>query len=34
MSDAGEIENTVLTDVLPKDVAKDVGQVKLFNKWD
>lgn len=36
MSDGGdiEIENTVLPDVLPKDVVKEVGNVKLFNKWD
>jgi hypothetical protein len=36
MSDGGEIEieNSVVTDVLPKDVVKEVGNVKLFNKWD
>ena len=36
MSDAGdiEVETTVLSDVLPKDVVKEVGNVKLFNKWD
>jgi small subunit ribosomal protein S5e len=36
MSDGGEIEieNSILTDVLPKDVVKEVGNVKLFNKWD
>jgi small subunit ribosomal protein S5e len=36
MSDGGdiEVENSVLTDVLPKDVVKEVGNVKLFNKWD
>ena len=36
MSDAGEIEveNTALYEVLPKDVVKEVGNVKLFNKWD
>jgi hypothetical protein len=36
MSDGGdiEVENTVLSDVLPKDVVKEVGNVKLFNKWD
>lgn len=32
MSDGGDIE--VLPSVLPKDVAKEVGNVKLFNKWD
>jgi hypothetical protein len=36
MSDAGEIEveNSALYEVLPKDVVKEVGNVKLFNKWD
>ena len=36
MSDGGdiEVENSVLTDILPKDVVKEVGNVKLFNKWD
>lgn len=36
MSDGGdiEVENTVLSDVLPKDVVKEVGNIKLFNKWD
>ncbi|PNP54214.1 hypothetical protein THARTR1_05421 [Trichoderma harzianum] len=36
MSDGGEIEieNSVVTDALPKDVVKEVGNVKLFNKWD
>lgn len=36
MSDAGEIEveNAALYEVLPKDVVKEVGNVKLFNKWD
>ena len=36
MSDGGdiEVENSVLSDVLPKDVVKEVGNVKLFNKWD
>jgi hypothetical protein len=29
-----EIENSVVTDALPKDVVKEVGNVKLFNKWD
>ena len=27
-----EIE--VPTNILPKDVSKDVGTIKLFNKWD
>lgn len=36
MSDGGdiEVENTVVSDVLPKDVVKEVGNIKLFNKWD
>lgn len=36
MSDGGdiEVEATILSDVLPKDVVKEVGNVKLFNKWD
>lgn len=36
MSDAGEIEveSSALYEVLPKDVVKEVGNVKLFNKWD
>lgn len=36
MSEGGdiEVENTVLSDVLPKDVVKEVGNIKLFNKWD
>lgn len=36
MSDSGdiEVENGAVYDVLPKDVAKEVGNVKLFNKWD
>lgn len=36
MSDGGdiEVENTALVDILPKDVVKEVGSVKLFNKWD
>jgi len=36
MSDNGEIEveNSALYEVLPKDVVKEVGNVKLFNKWD
>ncbi|PMB71683.1 40S ribosomal protein S5 [Beauveria bassiana] len=32
MSEGGDID--VLPSVLPKDVAKEVGNVKLFNKWD
>ena len=35
MSDAGDIEvENVQIDILPKDVAKDVGNVKLFGRWD
>lgn len=35
MSDAGDIEvENVQLDILPKDVAKDVGNVKLFGRWD
>lgn len=35
MSDAGDIEvENVQVDILPKDVAKDVGNVKLFGRWD
>ena len=36
MSDGGdiEVENTTLSEVLPKDVVKEVGNIKLFNKWD
>lgn len=36
MSDGGdiEVENSVLSDVLPKDVVKEVGNIKLLNKWD
>ncbi|KAI8306296.1 40S ribosomal protein S5 [Colletotrichum sp. SAR11_59] len=36
MSDGGdiEVENVATYDVLPKDVVKEVGNVKLFNKWD
>lgn len=36
MSDGGdiEVENSSLVDVLPKDVIKEVGNIKLFNKWD
>lgn len=35
MSDAGDIEvENVSLDILPKDVAKDVGTVKLFGRWD
>lgn len=32
MSEGGDIE--VISNILPKDVAKEVGNVKLFNKWD
>lgn len=31
-AEAGEIE--VPSHILPKEVAKEVGNVKLFNKWD
>ena len=36
MSDGGEIdiETSGVSDVLPKDVAKEAGNTKLFNKWD
>lgn len=36
MSDGGdiEVETNVVSDVLPKDVVKEVGNIKLFNKWD
>lgn len=36
MSDGGdiEVESVGNYDVLPKDVVKEVGNVKLFNKWD
>ena len=36
MSDGGdiEVENSALVSILPKDVVKEVGNVKLFNKWD
>lgn len=35
MSDAGDIEvENVQIDILPKDVAQDVGNVKLFGRWD
>jgi small subunit ribosomal protein S5e len=35
MSDGGEIEVEIVQyDVLPKDVVKEVGNIKLFNKWD
>lgn len=36
MSEGGDIEvaSTTMTDVLPKDVVKEVGNIKLFNKWD
>lgn len=35
MSDAGEIEveSPSQWPVLPKEVASEVGSVKLFNKW-
>lgn len=36
MSDAGEIEvesPSQAWPVLPKDVAQEVGSIKLFNKW-
>ncbi|KAI5302181.1 hypothetical protein KEM56_000943, partial [Ascosphaera pollenicola] len=35
MSDHGEIEveQAVAFPALPKDVASEIGQVKLFNKW-
>lgn len=29
-----EIETALVSDVLPKDVVKEVGNIKLFNKWD
>ena len=34
MSDNGEVEvdNTNFS-ILPKDVAAEIGSVKLFNKW-
>merc|ERR1712149_132250 len=36
MSDNGEleVENSILPEILPKDVVKEVGNIKLFNKWD
>lgn len=36
MSDGGdiEVENSAVVEVLPKDVVKEVGNIKLFNKWD
>ena len=34
MSDSGEVEvDTPAFQVIPKDIAKDIGTVKLFNKW-
>jgi hypothetical protein len=34
MSDSGEIEvATAAYPVLPKDVAEEIGSIKLFNKW-
>ena len=35
MSDAGEVEveSQQTYQVLPKDVASEVGSIKLFNKW-
>jgi small subunit ribosomal protein S5e len=32
MSDAGETIETY--DILPKEVTKDVGTIKLFGRWD
>lgn len=36
MSEGGdiEVESPILSGVLPKDVVKEVGNIKLFNKWD
>lgn len=36
MFDGGdiEVENLVFIDIFFKDVVKEVGNVKLFNKWD
>ena len=35
MSEVGDIEvENVTYDLLPKDVAKDVGTIKLFGRWD
>ena len=34
MSDNGEVEVEAPTvQILPKDVAAEIGSVKLFNKW-
>lgn len=35
MSDAGEVEveSPQGYSVLPKDVAQEIGSIKLFNKW-
>lgn len=35
MSDAGEVEVAPagVGTVLPKDVAAEIGSIKLFNKW-
>lgn len=34
MSDSGEVEVAAVTQtVLPKDVAEEIGSIKLFNKW-
>ncbi len=32
MTEVAEIE--VPSNILPKEVTKDIGTVKLFNKWD
>lgn len=32
MSESGEVAQAVHS-VLPKDVAEEVGSIKLFNKW-
>lgn len=29
-----EVQIEVPSNIIPKDVAKEVGTVKLFNKWD
>jgi len=36
MSDAGdiEVENVESYNILPKEVAEDLGTVKLFGRWD
>ena len=35
MSDAGEVEveSQQISTILPKDVASEIGSIKLFNKW-